>query len=1327
MIISRINALTVAIVLAGAASAFSAEPARKTLAGHVPAAVARLAPQGRLPSTNQLYLAIGLPLRNQAALDELLRQLQDPSSANYHKYLTPEEYTARFGPTEGDYQTVIQFAEANGLKVAGTHPNRVVLDVEGSVSNIERAFQITLRVYQHPAEARTFYAPDVAPSVGAGIPVLGVSGLDDFALPHPKNLKKNSADVTPNSGSGPSGSYAGHDFRAAYVPGTTLNGSGQSVALLEFDGYYANDIASYENTYGLPAVTLTNVAVGGGVSTPGGGNSEVALDIEMVIAMAPGLSKVIVYEAPNPSPWPDLLNRIANDNFARQISCSWGGGSPDATSEQIFQQMAAQGQSFFNASGDSDAFSGSIPFPSDSTNITQVGGTTLTTTGPGGSWSSETVWNWGVSKGKSTGSSGGISTYYPMPDWQQGIDMTTNHGSTTLRNVPDVALTADNILVTYNNGQSGVFGGTSAAAPLWAAFTALANQQAAAAGLPSVGFINPAVYAIGKGTNYVAGFHDITIGNNFTKTSAPNFSAVPGYDLCTGWGTPAGTNLINALAPALLPYFISQPTSQTVTNGASLAFNVTVGGPSPLGFRWLFNGTSLPAGGNISGTTSNVLSIAAASTDNAGNYRLVASNNSGSVTSSVAVLSVGFAPGISAQPANLTILSDSNAIFSATVGGSAPLVYQWQKNGTNLVNGSGISGATTDTLTLTGVTTNSSGNYVLSVTNLFGVRTSSVAALTVVLPPTINGGLTNRMMECGSNVTITGTAGGTAPLFYQWSFDGTPLPGATNASLALTNVHLPNHTVAVTVTNLYASVASNAVLIVNDTKAPVITLSGSNPLFIELGSAFTDLGAFASDVCAGSLPVSVAGIVNTNAVGTNTLTYAADDGNGNTNSATRNVVVRDTTPPAILWSFTNLVLAANTNCVGLMMDVTGTNFIVAADLSGALTISQSPTNNAILPLGTNTVVIAVTDASDNTTFSTNSVVVQDQAPPVFSIQPLGQTNFAGTTVGFSAVATACTPLAWQWFFNTALLPGQTNSTLTLASISPTNAGNYSVVVTASGGSSTSAVAALVMNLTVPDVALISSANPSGFNDNVNFIASLTPANAAGTIQFYTNGIAFDLENLTAGQAVSTNLASLPRGTNVVTAVYSGDTYNLPATNTLAQIVTNHPPVATPAFYSRNAGGALNIAVAELATNWTDVDGDAIALAGFSVSTNGVTLVNNAGTLEYFNANDVADQFVCTISDGWDAGLQTVNIVINPPVDIRPNIIGEGSGGDGSFTLNLAGTPGYTYILEATTNLVSPGNWLPLATNIMGTNNVWQFADTSATNLPVQFYRLKLMQ
>ena len=222
--------------------------------------------------------------------------------------------------------------------------------------------------------------------------------------------------------------------------------------------------------------------------------------------------------------------------------------------QNVFLQMAAQGQSFFAASGDGDAFSGALLAPDDDPHITTVGGTTLTMNGSAASYSSETVWNWhyrppawfGGGNGY-WGSGGGISTRDGIPPYQQGISMASNGGSTSQRNVPDVALTADNVWVVYFSGRIGSFGGTSCAAPLWAGFTALVNQQAAANGLPAVGFLNPALYRIAQGPAYASCFHDITTGDNTSPSSPGNFYAVAGYDLCTGLGTPNGTNMISEL------------------------------------------------------------------------------------------------------------------------------------------------------------------------------------------------------------------------------------------------------------------------------------------------------------------------------------------------------------------------------------------------------------------------------------------------------------------------------------------------------------------------------------------------------------------------------------------------------------------------------------------------------------------------------------------------------------------------------------------------------------------------------------------------------------
>ncbi|HEX3626081.1 MAG TPA: protease pro-enzyme activation domain-containing protein [Verrucomicrobiae bacterium] len=591
------------------ARVFAADSLR-TLSGHVPAVVSHLAARGTLPPTNRLNLAIGLPLRNSSELDRYLTQLYDPSSTNYHRYLTPEQFTKKYGPTEADYAAVVWFARQNHFNVTATYGNRLLLDVNGSVADIQRAFHTTLRSYRHPAQNRDFYAADLEPSVDANLPIADISGLDNFILPHPRShislLVQQGA--KPESGSGPGGTYMGNDFRAAYLPGVFWNGSGQTVGMVEFDGFYPSDISSYQTNAGLPAIPVQTVLLDGYNGVPtigfGSGNPEVSLDIELAMSMAPGLSGVVVFEAGPFGLQNDVLNALAASNQISQISCSWGwGGGPTNTTDDIFKQMAAQGQSFFQASGDSDAFttgSNSINgvdnpsidnSPSSSPYITAVGGTTLTTSGPGGSWSSESVWNWGFDSavGNYVGSSGGISSFYSIPDWQANVNMASNGGSPTNRNIPDVALTGDNIEVDYGDGTSGTFGGTSCAAPLWAAVAAMMNEQSLAAGRTTVGFINPAVYALGNSTNYNECFHDITNGNNFSSDSPDEFSAVTGYDLCTGWGTPAGQSLIDAIAgqPDSLEIFPAAGFSATEAGGglfraASTTFQLTNSGAAPL-------------------------------------------------------------------------------------------------------------------------------------------------------------------------------------------------------------------------------------------------------------------------------------------------------------------------------------------------------------------------------------------------------------------------------------------------------------------------------------------------------------------------------------------------------------------------------------------------------------------------------------------------------------------------------------------------------------------------------------------------------------------------
>ncbi|HEX4119445.1 MAG TPA: choice-of-anchor tandem repeat GloVer-containing protein, partial [Verrucomicrobiae bacterium] len=719
--------------------------ALQTIRGERPSAVDKLKPLARYAASNHLNLVLGLPLRNHAALTVLLRDLYDPASPNYHKYLTSQQFADRFSPSEQDYRDVAQFATSHGLRIIGAHDNRTLLDVDGSAADIETTFHVRMEVYKHPTEARTFYAADADPSMDLAVPILSVHGLDNFVLPRPMNLT--TAFDTTNavayaSGSGPFGNFIGYDFRAAYAPGVALTGAGQSIGLFELDGYNASDVGEYEIMSGLPAVPLTNVLVDDFNGRAGGSQTEVTLDIDMAICMAPGVSQVLVYEGTTPN---DVLNRMATDDLARQLSCSWGNFSPalDTNREQIYEQFAAQGQTMFQASGDDGAYTGEVSPPSDDPNITVVGGTSLTTSGFGGPWLGETTWS---------GSGGGSSITFPLPPWQQGLSTAANGGSTAFRNIPDVAAMADSaIWLVAFGGMQGSIGGTSAATPLWAGFAALANQQAAAEGKRPIGFINPLLYAIGRSASFTSSYHDIIAGNNTNSTSPTQFFAVPGYDLCTGWGSPTGSNLINALVspPDALQIFPAtnlmssgpgggrfDPTSQSMllTNIGLASFNWTAASTAP----WL---DIVPdSGTGISNGPAAIVNLSLnslASNLPPGNYTATIwfTNLNDGVGQSrqlnLNVIVTSSVPAIVGPPLSQTALPGETVIFTVMPVGNAPLSYQWQEDSTNLSDGGDISGSGTATLTISNVSSAFAGTYSVIVSNALNFATSDGAVLTV--------------------------------------------------------------------------------------------------------------------------------------------------------------------------------------------------------------------------------------------------------------------------------------------------------------------------------------------------------------------------------------------------------------------------------------------------------------------------------------------------------------------------------------------------------------------------------------------------------------------
>ncbi len=543
---------------AGAAPSEEIEHPSVRLSGHVPSkAVSEAVFLKDLDAESHVPLTIVLPLRNKDALEELVQRIYDPNDKeHYGKYLTTEEFAEQFAPTQEDYDQIVAYANSLGLSVTGTHSNRTLLNVAGQKEHVEKAFNLSLQLYQK-SNGQVFYAPDNEPEVPASVASIihGIVGLDNHAVWHTYNRKRHSSedmldasDASHAHPSGPGGGYSPNDLLTAYnLSPVAANGSGQIIALFELGSYLASDINEYAKYFGLPSAKLKNILVDGGSKS--GIDPEVTLDIELALALAPQ-SEIYVYEGPNSDQGVlDTYNRIATDNLAKQVSTSWGMSENLVSSQYlqaenaIFMQMAAHGQTIYAAAGDSGAYDDyptlklEVDDPASQPYVVGVGGTKLTVNPSSGAYGSESVWDNGQGNGAG---GGGVSTVWTVPSWQENVPTIY---SKTHRNVPDVALNADpdTGYSIFYDGQWTIYGGTSCAAPLWAAFTARINQERLASQKAVLGFANPLIYSIGLGSSYTTNFHDVTTGNNLF------YSAGKGYDNASGWGSFVGANLFASL------------------------------------------------------------------------------------------------------------------------------------------------------------------------------------------------------------------------------------------------------------------------------------------------------------------------------------------------------------------------------------------------------------------------------------------------------------------------------------------------------------------------------------------------------------------------------------------------------------------------------------------------------------------------------------------------------------------------------------------------------------------------------------------------------------
>ncbi|MGD0629406.1 MAG: protease pro-enzyme activation domain-containing protein [Terracidiphilus sp.] len=810
--------------------------AQSVLTRHVreAARASQAQPIGRLPVDQVMQLDVVLPLRDPAGLKAFLNDVSDPTSFSYRRFLTVAEFTERFGPSQADYDAVISFAKSSGFEVVGGTRDGMEVQIKGPVSAIEKTFHVNMMTYRHPTESRTFYGPDREPTTNLAFSLWHISGLDNFSIPHPMFEKKSDyakAHGIPEdqvvkhatTGSGPSASFLGSDMRAAYYGGTALTGAGQNLGLFEYLGTDLTDLSTYFSNVGQTNnVPITLLSTDGTstscVDSRAGGScddTEQTLDMTQAIGMAPGLSSLVMYIGSTDTA---IISAMTTHSpLPTTIGCSWGWTPADpSTLDPYFEKMAAQGQNFFAASGDSSTWSSSNEaWPADDAHVVSVGGTDLVTASAAGPWKSETAW---------VDSGGGISPDgIAIPSWQAaaGVINSSNKGSTTLRNGPDVSANANFTFYTCADQTACLandYGGTSFATPMWAAYIALVNQQLANNGDSTIGFINPTIYAQNESggaltSAYTTDFHDIVSG------TSGSYSAVTGYDLVTGWGSPNGTGLINALAPtSQTPAYTltASPTSVSVVVGNSGTSTITTAVSGGFDSAIALTASGQPTGVTVSfspapiaapGSGTSTATLAVASTTTPGTYTITVSGTGGGITHTATIaLTVTSAPvpafTLAASPTSVSVAQGSTgkSTITTTVSGGFNSAVALSASGlptgvTAAFSPSSIAapGSGTSTLTLTVASTAATGTSTITITGTGGgITHTATVSLTVTAAVagtyTISVSPTSGYLYRGQSgyavVTITASGGFDSAV----SLSATGIPSGVTGSFSPTSI-----------------------------------------------------------------------------------------------------------------------------------------------------------------------------------------------------------------------------------------------------------------------------------------------------------------------------------------------------------------------------------------------------------------------------------------------------------------------------------------------------------------------------------------------------------
>jgi hypothetical protein len=703
--------------------------------------------------------------------------------------------------------------------------------------------------------------------------------------------------------------------------------------------------------------------------------------------------------------------------------------------------------------------------------------------------------------------------------------------------------------------------------------------------------------------------YELTINNAQTSDNGA-YSVV----ITNAWGAATSSNAV--LTVATSPVIVTQPTNQVLAVGSNATFAVTAVGILPLSYQWQTNGVNLVDGGNISGSTTNRLILTDVQTNNSGTYTVIVANSAGSVTSSNALLTVATSPVIVTQPTNQVLVVGSNATFAVTAVGILPLSYQWQVNGTNLVDGTNLvngditSGSTTNVLTISNAQTNDSGSYTVIVTNVAGLAISSNAVLTVASSPviTMQPTPTNQVLAVDSTVTFTVAAVGIAPLSYQWQINGTNLVDGTN--LVNGDITSGSTTNVLTISNAQTNDSGSYTVIVTNVAGSV---TSSNAL----------------------LTVASSPVITMQPTPTN-QEVAVDS------TVTFTVAAVGMAPLSYQWQVNGTNLVDGTNPVN--------GDITSGSTTNVLTLSNAQTNNS----GSYTVI--VTNVAGSVT-SSNALLTVTNVPAEIGTQPISQTVAVGSNVTFAVYGTpndVYGPYSFQWVkdgtdltdgptSSGSTISGSTNTSLTITDVQTNDAGSYQLLITNPGGLVTSSNAVLtVTNMTVTDIPPAITVQPTNQGVAVGSAVALA-VTATGmeplNYQWQINGTNLvDGTNLVYGDITSgstTNVLTISNAQTNDSGSYTVIVTNLAGSVTSSNALLTVVIVPSPSFGNiqaesgvsgsfilSGAGGASNGTYYVLIstnlllppTNWTYIATNQFDSAGGFIFTN--TAQTNAPQLFY---------------------------------------------------------------------------------------------------------------